>query len=793
MNDPLGAFDQIRNNFLLYIKTAFSTRFEGIEAERERLLTETKTFCQEPWIEPLPKYKSGKRLRDLEPLDVPSIDPISLKDFQDLALCGLVQDFPLYTHQIEMLEKALSGKNVVVTAGTGSGKTEAFMLPLLAYLVRESRAWTVPKQPPAHINDWWRSEDWEAQCKSPSGRLRQSIRVAQRAHETRTAAVRALILYPMNALVEDQLTRLRRAFDSEQSIEWLLKNRKRNRIYFGRYNGSTPIPGHELEQNGAPNRKRIFDLAGQIRAMERAADAAAQHARATGDDNVRFFFPRLSGAEMFSRWDMQEAPPDILITNYSMLSIMLMREADHGIFEKTKEWLKKDGSIFHLVVDELHLYRGTSGTEVAYLLRLLLMRLGISPNSPKLRILASSASLEPSDPKSLRFLTEFFGTQWKSEQIIPGAAQPVPHPPGMALASEPFVGLGRAVALGDHASVANASEQVARSLGSDPAGKSPERALHEAMEAERSGISARMLNACLRGEQLRAVPISSFAERIFSPSLSKAESVESVRGLLVARSLCDKFARSSLPSFRLHWFFRNIEGLWACTMPGCQCRENEMGERTAGKLFGGNRILCGNPVGAHRVLELLYCEQCGTTFFGGSRLSLPANSGWELLSTDPDIEGIPDRQAARFVDRRNYDEFAVFWPVGSDSLHGDADSWRQPSLSNNPAIPASWTRASLQTSSGVVKLGDKKLGFTDGILTRYSQSYLSTSLTTSNHSYTSCGILRQVILGLARLKSLGFQLCERGGMHHEEYICGIVGLRWIAVRLEPSCSSSSGA
>jgi hypothetical protein len=262
---------------------------------------------------------------------------------------------------------------------------------------------------------------------------------------------------------------------------------------------------------------------------------------------------------------------------------------------------------------------------------------------------------------------------------------------------------------------------------------------------------------------------------------------------LVARSLCDKFARSSLPSFRLHWFFRNIEGLWACTMPGCQCRENEMGERTAGKLFGGNRILCGNPVGAHRVLELLYCEQCGTTFFGGSRLSLPANSGWELLSTDPDIEGIPDRQAARFVDRRNYDEFAVFWPVGSDSLHGDADSWRQPSLSNNPAIPASWTRASLQTSSGVVKLGDKKLGFTDGILTRYSQSYLSTSLTTSNHSYTSCGILRQVILGLARLKSLGFQLCERGGMHHEEYICGIVGLRWIAVRLEPSCSSSSGA
>lgn len=315
------------------------------------------------------------------------------------------------------------------------------------------------------------------------------------------------------------------------------------------------------------------------------------------------------------------------------------------------------------------------------------MRLGISPNSPKLRILASSASLEPSDPKSLRFLTEFFGTQWKSEQIIPGVAQPVPKSPGMALASEPFVGLGRAVALGDHASVANASEQVARSLGSDPAGKSPERALHEALEAERSGISARMLNACLRGEQLRAVPISSFAERIFSPSLSKAESVESVRGLLVARSLCDKFARSSLPSFRLHWFFRNIEGLWACTMPGCQCRENEMGERTAGKLFGGNRILCGNTVDAHRVLELLYCEQCGTTFFGGSRLALPANSGWELLSTDPDIEGIPDRQAARFVDRRNYDEFAVSGPLEATHFTATPIVGGSPPFQLTPQFP----------------------------------------------------------------------------------------------------------
>ncbi len=72
---------------------------------------------------------------------------------------------------------------------------------------------------------------------------------------------------------------------------------------------------------------------------------------------------------MWSRWDMQDNPPDILVTNYVMLNIMLMREAETPIFNQTREWLQADPShVFHLVVDELHTYRGTAGTEVAYLL-----------------------------------------------------------------------------------------------------------------------------------------------------------------------------------------------------------------------------------------------------------------------------------------------------------------------------------------------------------------------------------------------------------------------------------------
>src|SRR5207249_7944869 len=121
-----------------------------------------------------------------------------------------------------------------------------------------------------------------------------------------------------------------------------------------------------------PNREKIADLKKALMDADAGASAAMQHARQHNDDDVIYFFPRLDGAEMRSRWDMQDAPPDILITNFSMLSIMLMRDADAGIFQRTRDWLRADDSVFHLVVDELHLYRGTAGTEVAYLLRLLL-------------------------------------------------------------------------------------------------------------------------------------------------------------------------------------------------------------------------------------------------------------------------------------------------------------------------------------------------------------------------------------------------------------------------------------
>lgn len=710
MKDPIGAYDRVAASVISYIETAFSTKFPSFEVERRQLLSAPGALSQEPWIEPLPRYaSSGKVVTQLEPLDLPGMSAQEAEDFQSLAACGLVGDFPLHQHQVEMLTKALSGDSCVITAGTGSGKTESFLLPLFAYLARESAGWAAPASPAPHLDDWWWSDDWRDQCVPLVGnqrRWRRSLRVPQRGHERRPAAVRGLIVYPMNALVEDQLSRLRRALDSPPARAWFGANRGQNRFYIGRYNGASPVPGHEYRkpnQRGqrSPDSEKIERLTAALRAADRAARVAEEYSAEPGKEDVRYFFPRLDGGEMRSRWDMQDAPPDILITNFSMLSIMMMRDADNEIFEHTRRWLEEDGSVFHLIVDELHLYRGTAGTEVAYLLRVLLNRLGLEPGSPKLKVLASSASLEPNDPESLRFLSEFFAHPWTADQIIPGYPAPLPPPAPTPLDPVPFAALAGALDSGDDAELERATGSLAVALGQADDGAPAGEPLSAALVARAEEMAARMTGACVLDSEVRAVPFSAFAGALFGAAPNAAQAA---RAMLYARGTCEGGLATNLPSFRLHWFFRNVEGLWACTTAGCGSAVPTDG-RTSGKLFLDSRVLCDNSSQRHRVLELLYCEQCGTTLFGGNRMPLADGAGWELLTADPDIEGIPDRQAARFVDRRTYAEYATFWPAGEAALHHDAAQFRQPGLVPGQTADGRWAPATLDTLSGRVVLG----------------------------------------------------------------------------------------
>ena len=738
MRDPIGAFERIRDNFILYVKTAFGTRFPSFEAEREQLLLQDGVFCKEPWIEPLPKYQTAKSIVDLTLDDFRRSGHLpagfsneALEEFKSFARCGLVGDFKLFSHQIEMLVRALHGENLVVTAGTGSGKTESFLLPLFAYLARESSSWSPPDGRAPHQDDWWTNESWKGSCRTDpsnsSSRFRQSWRVPQRANETREPGVRALIVYPMNALVEDQMTRLRRALDSAAARHWFTTSRSANRIYFGRYNGQTPIPGHEINQRNNPNRAKIEELEEQLREIETnqllARDYDAQrHATDPGWplEQARFLFPALDGAEMRNRWDMQDAPPDVLITNFSMLSIMLMREVDDPIFTRTREWLDEtDDAVFHLIIDELHLYRGTSGTEVAYLIRLLLHRLGLSPDSPKLRILASSASLESTGEDgaaSVQFLTDFFGGSWSTSQIIQGSQAPI-GTIGDHLPAAPFEQLAVAVDEPNDREVRvdDAATAIAASMSVPTAGTVSER-LDRALSRPSAGVPELLRNACVDADsgETRAVSLAQFAERVFGASVTPEQRIRAARGLLIARGYCD--SNLALPNFRLHWLFRNIEGLWASAAAGDQVLGNWQEEgRRAGKLFSQSRILSSDSADASRVLEVLYCECCGTTFFGGAKLALPANNGWEMLPTEPDIEGIPDRQAARFVFNKSYREYAIFWPLGNSQLHPDVPPrWSVNSVAGGANTYARWNRASLNVRTGEIRLGFEPGAVPDG-------------------------------------------------------------------------------
>ena len=688
MRNPIKAFEEIRDNFKLYVQTRFATQFPSFEKERAEILDKEGLFYQKPYIELIQKYKgSNKTISDLTEKDLEGFSPNQVKAFQAFAHSGfLKEDMELYQHQYEMLTKSLKGQNTVITSGTGSGKTESFLLPLFASLVKESFTWEKPDKPDIHLNDWWKNEDWKKSCQKENNKgLKKSYRVSQRDHEKRDPAVRALILYPMNALVEDQLSRLRKALTSDSAEKWFVENRNSNRFYFGRYTGMTPVPGHEKKPKSV-NKRKLEEL---CEFLEKT-DKTQQEIKNKDKDEkkeLQYFYPKLDRAEMRSRWDMQDHPPDILITNYSMLSIMMMRDVDKDIFKKTRQWLEKDPShIFHLIVDELHLYRGTAGAEVAYLIRLLLYRLGLSPDSPQLRILASSASLEPEKSESLRFLKDFFGINWKKDQIVSGEID------------DPKTS--------DH-HLKNLSSQVFLKNNDKP--KEILNELKKSLKKDKDQDIFDSINVLIRHifkkESKKALALDELSKKIFSED---QDAVKAIEGLFC---FIHNYYKQIKLSFRFHLFFKNIEGLWVCIHPECskEYKNQNNDNNSLGKLWLQDPpLLCKAQ---HKVFETLYCEQCGTLFLGGIRLSKEDETGFELLQTTSDIEKIPDEQINPFVEKRSYKDYALFWPCPQgqsiDSEIENKPPWPQPLTTTSEKQSRSkykWSKANLHRKKGKVKL-----------------------------------------------------------------------------------------
>lgn len=321
-----GLQEKLRNEAL---------RLRPVDDEELKNVVTDYHFLQEPYIEKIPYYQVSET--SLEQMaegnqDNRLLEPETVTLFADYFECG-ADTVKLYEHQESAIKSINEGKNVIICTGTGSGKTESFLIPIVNAIIKER--------------------------KNPNYR----------------PGVRALLLYPMNALVNDQLNRIRK----------LLKG---SNVTYGRYTSelqerdSSSLP-YVYENNGINNEAR------QAQARERTQirnEIARQFAnlRLTYNDEVNN--ASLTDEEIPEneytdrrRW-VQDGPADILITNYAMLEQLLLNPEKRGIFSNTWKFI---------VLDEAHSYDGGLGTDIAWLLR----RVKHATNANRIQCIATTATL----------------------------------------------------------------------------------------------------------------------------------------------------------------------------------------------------------------------------------------------------------------------------------------------------------------------------------------------------------------------------------------------------------------
>ena len=397
---------QIQDALREYIEATYHVGHPALIERRRALLEQEGVLFREPYIESTPRYQTGDGFADLG-LDARP-GPFWRASPPRRDLRRILYD-PPYTHQAEALKwAARDGSSLAITTGTGSGKTEAFLLPMLAKLASEAAG-------------------------SPGSFT--------------APAVRALILYPMNALVNDQLGRLRLLLGDPRVVAqfqaWAGRPAR-----FARYTSRTLYPGvrkpkkdtrrlaaidrfyirllDEAGDETSPGRDRARRLLRSLRSRGKwpaKPDLKAWYGPKGADWRNRSgqfvrAVTRPDDPELLTRHEVLAAPPDVLITNYSMLEYMLMRPLERPVFDMTRAWLEANPQEkFLLVVDEAHLYRGAAGAEVALLLRRLRARLGITAD--RLQVICTSASF--GTPASARkFAADLSGKDVEDFQGVEG-------------------------------------------------------------------------------------------------------------------------------------------------------------------------------------------------------------------------------------------------------------------------------------------------------------------------------------------------------------------------------------
>lgn len=608
-------FDHLKETYCSYLETAYKLGHRTLFAERSRLLRMDGAVTRIPFLETTPRFASGAWLREL---NLPRLSPL----LADLVSHGLTTEtFPLYLHQEKALQAAWNAEggpgHFVVASGTGSGKTECFYLPILSDILNDGTSWAPVEERGSPGTFDKKSGVWRG----------------VRDHETRPAAIRGLILYPTNALVNDQLKRLRMILATDEALRWQDENLRGNRIYFGRYTGLTPRAGSPRDQT----RRRYWEE--HLAMVETVWEQISRQENLVRSGG----WQRPYGSEMLCRWDMQAQPPDILVTNYSMLEYMLMRPIEGGIFDQTQAWIKASTDhIFTLVLDEAHTYSGARGTEVAFLIRRLVERLEIP--SRQIRFIATSASLGETAAETAtaqKFIGDLFGADALMFELISAtrAGENRSNEVGHAVSAETYAGFHRRLKNGE--SYHDASKFLLAGMPTDLE-LHAEGALYEGLQNETHLLKVRSLTAG------SARPMEEVANQVFQGS--HIDPMLALRGLLAAGAAArPKSSAGEVPPLlpaRLHMMFRGIAGLWACINPDCsEVPGGFTGHRPAGRLYLEPEIWCGC---GGRILELLTCRICGYVYLGGALEQ--RTDGEEILWPYSDeLRGL-----------QNYDEYAIF-------------------------------------------------------------------------------------------------------------------------------------
>ena len=337
--EPIEASRAIGESYIRYLKARYAPTDDVLRAELHEALDNRFLSTRGPFLQAASAYQKGGSLETL------ISDGLMHDRMRELDPEVLPPDRPLYRHQEMALRKAAEGRNLVIATGTGSGKTECYLLPILDHLLREADSGTLGEP-----------------------------------------GVRAMLLYPMNALANDQMMRIRGLM------------RPFPEITFGRYTGAT---------------------------LER---------RQQGEQQYRTDFSRdPDPGELVSREQMRAAPPHILLTNYAMLEYLLLRPADTAFFDGPtgKHWR-------FVVLDEMHIYNGARGAEIAMLLRRVRDRVNKSKRG-QLRMIGTSATLGSGSDASKRiaeYAADLFGERVEHhshdelrQDIVMPAVEPPLAPP----------------------------------------------------------------------------------------------------------------------------------------------------------------------------------------------------------------------------------------------------------------------------------------------------------------------------------------------------------------------------